>query len=154
VHILWRVGLLLLGLGTAFIGALFAFTALMQTDRAVIAIGAVVLAGAALVGGIAGAAGRSWGALAVGAAFATFVTVGWVMPIVAGPSVDCGRVDEATCEQFVAAQLASHDDPEIPEWYRRPFFLPVLSLRLFGAADCFGSEVIWLYGGVTAEPLC
>ncbi len=150
MQILWRVGLLLLGLGTAVISGMFAFMALSQTEGWV-AIGALAVAGAALVGGVAGAAGRSWGAPVVGAVFATVVTLGWVMPVVAGPSVDCGPIDEATCERFVAAQIATHDDPTIPEGYRRPFFLPVLSVRLGGSEDCWESEVIWLMGGVAGQ---
>jgi hypothetical protein len=126
---------------------MFAFMALSQTEF-LVAIGAVAVGGAALVGGVAGAAGRSWGAPVVGAVFVTVVALGWVMPVVAGPwRVDCGPNDEATCERFVAAQMAAHDDPTIPEGYRRPFFLPVLSVRLWGC----GSEVIWLMGGVSGQ---
>jgi hypothetical protein len=81
-------------------------------------------------------------------------TVLWVVPIVAGPSVDCGPFDEATCERYVAEVIATYDAATTPEDHRRPFFLPVLSVGLSGYEGCYGYDILWLFGGWSVFPLC
>lgn len=86
--------------------------------------------------------------LGVAAALVVDFTVLWVVPVVAGPTIDCGPVDEATCERRVAEIVAAHDHPAegAPDYFRRPAFLPVTSVRL---SDIDGQdyEINWLFGG-------
>jgi hypothetical protein len=69
--------------------------------------------------------------------------------VVAGPSVDCGPFDEATCERRVAEVIAIHDAATTPADHRRPFFLPVLSVKLSGSEASLDYEIVWLGGGLS-----
>jgi hypothetical protein len=84
--------------------------------------------------------------LGIAAVLVVAFTVLWVVPVVAGPTIDCGPFDEATCERIVADIIARHDHPAegSPDWIRRPAYLPVTSVVLRGAGDY---EINWLFGG-------
>jgi hypothetical protein len=83
----------------------------------------------------------------VAAALLGAFTVLWVMPAMAGPSVDCGPFDESACERHVAEVIATHDAATTPVDHRRPFFLPVLSVKLSGSEVSLDYEISWLGGG-------
>jgi hypothetical protein len=74
-------------------------------------------------------------------------TVLWVVPAMAGPSVDCGPFDDSTCERLVAEVIATYDAATTPEDHRRPVFLPVLSVKLSGSEASLDYEIVWLGGG-------
>jgi hypothetical protein len=87
--------------------------------------------------------------LGIAAVLVVAFAVLWVVPVVAGPTIDCGPFDEATCERIVAEIIASHDDPAevLPDSYRPPF-LPVTSVVLSGTEGSVDYEIHWLFGGV------
>jgi len=87
--------------------------------------------------------------LGIAAVLVLAFTVLWVVPVVAGPSIDCGPFDEATCERIVADIIARHDHPAegTPDYVRRPAFLPVTSVVLSGTEGSVDYEISWLFGG-------
>jgi hypothetical protein len=47
----------------------------------------------------------------------------------------------------VAEVIATYDAATTPEDHRRPFFLPVLSVKLSGSEASPDYEILWLGGG-------
>lgn len=101
--------------------------------------------------------------LAVGAALVAGVVALmalWVVPSARGPYVDCGPLDQATCDRAVADIIATHrhgweeglEDQLPPD-------LPVLSVSIGPAGVADGGcvweyTIIWPGGGWTVNSSC
>jgi hypothetical protein len=100
------------------------------------------------------------------ALFLAFVLVAifaliWVKPALFGPDVDCGPLDQATCEDAVRGLLEGHEsawaDPDNP--YRPLIPMPVSRITFTSASPCgaHGFELYWaipLWGVATFGGLC
>jgi hypothetical protein len=100
-----------------------------------------------------------WVVATVGLILAALVLAVWVVPTVRGPWVDCGPLDQATCDRVVARLIAEwrtawrdgHDGP--------PPDVPILSV-VIGPGGVTESGCVWEYeiswpgGGRVVQQSC
>jgi hypothetical protein len=86
-----------------------------------------------------------------------FVALVWVKPALLGPDVDCGPLDQATCEDAVRDLLEGAELDDNP--YRPPIPMPVSHISFTSASSCGspGYEMYWaipFWGVGTFGGLC
>jgi hypothetical protein len=87
--------------------------------------------------------------LFLGLLFVAVVALIWVPPAIAGPTVDCGQLDQATYARVVPEVVA---EANAHGW---PVPMPVTSVSLSGSEACLSYQVKWLFGfGYTVAVLC
>jgi hypothetical protein len=90
-------------------------------------------------------------ALILGVLVVAIIALLWVPPALAGPTVDCGQLDQATCDEVwpdVVAKVMDRD-------YGPPVPMPVTRVVLSGGESCLSFDVWWLlWYGVSVNVLC
>jgi hypothetical protein len=91
--------------------------------------------------------------LILGGLLVATVALVWIVPAVAGPTVDCGEFDQATCDRLVprvvAEAIASGFGPPVP--------MPVRSVWVSGPSEFCVSYQVWWFPwvfGYSSYPLC
>jgi hypothetical protein len=96
-------------------------------------------------------------ALVLGLVLLAFVALIWAKPALLGPDVDCGPLDQTTCERAVRDVLEGAESDDNP--YRPPVPMPVSYVAFTEASSCGspGYVMYWVFPvwGVVASPgLC
>jgi hypothetical protein len=92
-----------------------------------------------------------WLLLPLAVVLVVIVALVWVPPAVAGPTIDCGDFDEATCDELLRGVIAEAKE----KLGMASLVLPMTSVSLSGTEDCLRYTVWLLFGiGLAAGPLC
>jgi hypothetical protein len=102
--------------------------------------------------------------LAVGAVLVVAFVALWAVPMVRGPYVDCGPLDQADCDRAVAGIVANYRqlwkedvDCDCPYDVQLPPWQPAVTVTILpgSSVDCLNYSIYWPpTGGVVSQSLC